>query len=349
MNKEFVSTYRQVGDFKVVNVNGNLQKTGGNVAGYFRTPEGQVIHAIAGPAKPDQFLAEARWALNLWRQGRSLEQQELKKKVAQAHRAAKSQTPNAVAVHQIMAQQPLASIDQIYETVFEGILGEKVRKDNSKLDVARIGLKAARGRNLPLLFLLHNMRDNEAVERQWQAHLVHLAANRSAIPFFTSHFLVIGLPIRELPALSTELGAPPYKTQGTQELQVIVTDSNGNQIGHGCSFKNTNELVGFMARGLAVEAAGNNNTATVFQSTLRQIASARCQIPKLFSTELLGDGSQELDNRLDKALGLIELRLLQRMALANKHGAAVTKRIVSLIKQKSAVNLSIRRKKGKPA
>ena len=65
-----------MGDFVVVNVNGTLQKTGGNIAGYFRTPDGQVLHAIAGPAKPEQFLNEAQWALHLWKRGQSLEQHE---------------------------------------------------------------------------------------------------------------------------------------------------------------------------------------------------------------------------------------------------------------------------------
>jgi hypothetical protein len=35
MADHFVSAYQQVGDFEVVNVNGELQKNGGNVAGYF--------------------------------------------------------------------------------------------------------------------------------------------------------------------------------------------------------------------------------------------------------------------------------------------------------------------------
>ena len=61
----FVAAHQQVGSFEVVNQFGNLQKNGGNVASYFCTPDGRVIHSLSGPAEAEELLAEARWAVEL--------------------------------------------------------------------------------------------------------------------------------------------------------------------------------------------------------------------------------------------------------------------------------------------
>ena len=58
LNRHFVSAFQKVATFQI---NGN-QKQGGNVAGYFCTPEGLVLHAVAGPVDAGTFLREARWA-----------------------------------------------------------------------------------------------------------------------------------------------------------------------------------------------------------------------------------------------------------------------------------------------
>jgi hypothetical protein len=59
LNQHFVSAFQKVATFKFLN---RRQKQGGNVASYFCTPEGQVLHAVAGPADGATFLREARWA-----------------------------------------------------------------------------------------------------------------------------------------------------------------------------------------------------------------------------------------------------------------------------------------------
>ena len=46
LNRHFVSAFQKVATFQIVN---GAQKQGGNVASYFCTPEGRVLHAIAGP------------------------------------------------------------------------------------------------------------------------------------------------------------------------------------------------------------------------------------------------------------------------------------------------------------
>jgi len=59
LNRHFVSAFQKVATFQLV---GGVQKQGGNVASYFCTPEGRVLHALAGPVDGGTFLREAKWA-----------------------------------------------------------------------------------------------------------------------------------------------------------------------------------------------------------------------------------------------------------------------------------------------
>src|SRR6476646_1539329 len=63
LNRQFVSAYQKVGTFRI----NQGEKQGGNVAAYFCTPAGSVLHAIAGPVDADTFLREARWANDTYR------------------------------------------------------------------------------------------------------------------------------------------------------------------------------------------------------------------------------------------------------------------------------------------
>lgn len=60
LNRHFISTVLKAGTFAVA----NGQKQGGNVASYFCTADGAVLHAIAGPVDAETMLQEARWVVN---------------------------------------------------------------------------------------------------------------------------------------------------------------------------------------------------------------------------------------------------------------------------------------------
>lgn len=157
LNRHFVSGFQKVATFQV---NGG-QKQGGNVASYFCTPDGLVLHAIAGPVDSHTFLTEARWANETY----NLAALENKHTVSQlraffrkAH-AARLQMEHHIGVpvdrlptsslsrhglnlvldsnmhlhmnergkvHLLLAAAPLAHMDQLYQVVFEKILNERV-------------------------------------------------------------------------------------------------------------------------------------------------------------------------------------------------------------------------------
>jgi hypothetical protein len=60
VNKHFVSSFQRVGSFRIV----QGQKQGGNVATYFCSTDGRVLHAIAGPVDAKTFLEEATWVVD---------------------------------------------------------------------------------------------------------------------------------------------------------------------------------------------------------------------------------------------------------------------------------------------
>jgi hypothetical protein len=141
LNRRFVSTYVKVATFKIA----GKQKQGGNVAGYFCTPDGRVLHAIAGPVDSKTFLREARWVVDTYK----LYQQDLSEGTDpgklqtcffRAHTdrlrsqygldldsgAAGKALDNQGKVHLLLSAAPLARIDKVYKLVFEKILNEKI-------------------------------------------------------------------------------------------------------------------------------------------------------------------------------------------------------------------------------
>jgi hypothetical protein len=156
---QFVATFMKVGTFKVV----NGQKQGGNVAAYFCRPDGRVLHAVAGPVDAATLLREARWVVEahkLLEFQAGGDDDRLTALVRRAHAdrlraehgidlgkgkqrdgvnpvadfadaafakvARRKGLTNQGRVHLLLAAFPLARLEQVYEAVFEKILGEEV-------------------------------------------------------------------------------------------------------------------------------------------------------------------------------------------------------------------------------
>jgi hypothetical protein len=139
LNDSFVSTFQKVGTFTLA----GTQKQGGNVAGYFCTPDGRVLHAVAGPVNAAVFLREARWVRETYKLARLEHRDNLSAlqgffQEAHAQRLRQEhgldlarggparQLDNQGRVHLILAAAPLVPLDQVYKLVFEKVLGEKV-------------------------------------------------------------------------------------------------------------------------------------------------------------------------------------------------------------------------------
>ncbi len=155
-NDHFVSAHQKVGTFRVV----NGQKQGGNVASYFCTADGTVLHAVAGPVDAAAYLRELRWAVEIHNKATTEARGDaLKYKLAirTAHymrlkddfgvtiptkllpRIAATIVPSGKALHQLhvgggAAQQvsalltayPLAKLEEFYPVVWRHVLGEEV-------------------------------------------------------------------------------------------------------------------------------------------------------------------------------------------------------------------------------
>jgi hypothetical protein len=157
LNRHFVSAFQKVATFEI---NGG-QKQGGNVAGYFCTPEGRVLHALAGPVDAETFLREARWANETFQLAQLDEPTpaQLQAVFRKAHldRLRREQNvhvpenrlprPDALTpqwldqllaqnahvglndqgkVHLLLAVGPAPRLSQVYRVVFERILNERI-------------------------------------------------------------------------------------------------------------------------------------------------------------------------------------------------------------------------------
>jgi hypothetical protein len=157
LNTYSVSSYQKVGTFRIA----NGQKQGGNVACYFCTPEGQVLHVLAGPVGAEVFLSEARWVIETHKLAvleKRHRRHDLQDFFRQAHaerltyefgvayisptpgsKSGSSTDPAALLaepryrnlpgqglVHLLLAAPGPCDIRQLYRVVFERILGEKI-------------------------------------------------------------------------------------------------------------------------------------------------------------------------------------------------------------------------------
>jgi hypothetical protein len=270
-----VAAHQQVGSFEVVNKQGELQKNGGNVASYFCTPDGRVIHAVTGPVSAGTLLAEAHWAVeNYERVGGN------GSLLADAHRDAIGPRRGLFfndgatdsRIHQLLAGEPLPWLNDIYETIFETILGQRVSKPGDDLDQAELAIAAARRAKLPLLFILHKSKDNAVVVHDWERSLTQADPRRAnPLAVLARSYVVVVLPLNELPALSSRLSVPPYAAPDTDLPLFVVARSNGRQLTSVTSWHRPMELVHAMAEGIVQEAKEHDRTLQQLRTVLAQV------------------------------------------------------------------------------
>jgi hypothetical protein len=160
LNRHFVSAFQKVATFRI---NGG-QKQGGNVAAYFCTPAGLVLHAVAGPVDAETFLREARWANETYHLAqlnaenptqfqayfRNAHLGRLQREYGVRLHSVRQPRPhdstakqldrflqdnvnlpldNQGKVHLLLAAGALVPLGQVYQVVFERVLNEKISTD----------------------------------------------------------------------------------------------------------------------------------------------------------------------------------------------------------------------------
>ena len=228
-----MAAHQQVGSFEVVNQFGNLQKNGGNVASYFCTPDGRVIHALTGPAPAEELLAEARWAV-------ATEHDALGKatRVAAAHREAmeslklRGNTTTSFQIHRLLAEEPLRPVNDVYRNIFVDILGQRLSQPEIELDHVEQAFAAAGRAKLPILLILHKGGTNQEVLREWQRTVSESQSQSLARPLdaLAQCYVVAALPLSELPAFSRRLGVSPYAAPDQGSPLFVIARSNARQL-----------------------------------------------------------------------------------------------------------------------
>jgi hypothetical protein len=340
-----VSAHQQVGSFEVVNQAGVLAKNGGNVASYFCTPDGRVIHAVTGPVPAEELLAAARWAVDVSSGGSALDDPE---RIGAAHREELQRSSLPVAspaqqkVHRLLASQPLPPLNDVYQEVFEEILGQRVSPPDTERVQAERAFAAARRAKLPVLLILHKRRDKQAVLDEWnrlvaspgavvpdqaeaegegEVGLVGRGGQKTlgpaagrvrrpapnASPLFPgvrhrvqSHrrpsvpamprsgdlattkevsrsipltalarsYVVVALPLEELPALSHQLGIPPYAAPDRGSPLFVIARSDARQLSAVTTWDKSNQLAYAMAQGIVQEAKEHERTPEQLRALL---------------------------------------------------------------------------------
>jgi len=257
--KHFVAAYQQVGSFEVVDEHGKLQRNGGNVASYFCTPEGRVVHAVTGPVAADELLDEARWAVAAYDATSADSPADVPSELARAHRLAPqpagNRTSKSQAIHQLLAGKPLPAIRAVYREIFERILGQRVSLPGDGIEKVADAVAAAGRRQLPLLFILHKDKTNDATVAKWNNLIRQYDRNkRDPLGKLANSYVVVTLPLNLLPAVSQRLGIRPYAAPDKESPLFVVARPGGAQLTAVTTWNKTGELSRALALGL-VQAA----------------------------------------------------------------------------------------------
>jgi hypothetical protein len=209
-----------VGDFRAVKIGSQVQKQGGNVASHILTPDGRVIHSVTGPVDADTLLNETQWALDMYAAAREQPLSQQRQFVAWSHQqAAVFSQGQDRQVHELLMSNPLPPLGEVFDELFEDILGQRVSTAGPRLAQASVRLRLAQETGRPLLLILHEGQQEQ--QRAWYGELTLQ---------LMSQFVVIVLPLRDAPALSQLTGRPPYETPGAAQPMFIITRSDGDQL-----------------------------------------------------------------------------------------------------------------------
>lgn len=246
-----------MGSFEVIDEFGKLQRNGGNVASYFCTPEGRVVHAVTGPIKAEELLEEAKWAVKSYNKAMRGGGEDALTQIGRAHQDAAAVVSNNQkrAVHRLLASAPLPPIRNVFQEVFERILGQRVSLPGTGLNPVVDAVLAARERKLPILFILHKRGTRNALLGQWNAFAAQTSnPDENTLGKLSENYVVVSLPLDQMPAVSQRLGIRPFAAPDNVSPLFVVTRSDGRQLAAVTSWDKRSELTRILALGLVQEA-----------------------------------------------------------------------------------------------
>lgn len=240
----YVAYYQRVGSFQIRFGDGadgdDVVKVGGNVASYFCTPTGKVIHAVAGPVSALDLLREARWAQRAYAELQGERRSKQLEILAQAHAALANAGHHSGAgdvqqIHRYLANHPLAAIDDVYAYIFERIVGEEVTPPDAPLFEVDQRLAEARQLGRPVLLFVYADNDRGAL-RRLEALFGSVRSQDQAslqlMPGMRVHYEVVEVPASRWKALAERQSWPAGElpTRGAPRLAVI--DAQGRSAYH---------------------------------------------------------------------------------------------------------------------
>jgi hypothetical protein len=271
-----VAAYQQVGSFEVIDEHGKLERNGGNVASYFCTPDGHVIHAITGPVAAGELLDAAQWAVTSYTDATRGRAGEVPALLARAHRDATRNGGDGQvrAVHQLLARRPMPALQTVFQEVFERILGQKLSLPGEGLDAVVEAVAAAQERKLPILFILHKDNSNAATVGTWNELVAQHSRNkRDSLGKLADSYVVVTFPLDLLPAVSARLGIRPFAASDKGSPLFVVARSDGRQLTAVTNWNKTEELTKALAMGTVQEAKEQPRTPEQLAQLFPLVAS----------------------------------------------------------------------------
>jgi hypothetical protein len=227
IGQHFTACYQQLGDFKVTNVDGQVQKNGGNVVSYFLTPGGAVINAVVGPVKADKVLQEAQWAVDNYQRARNVGRNNLYAQasvIGLAHAALAGDR-----VHKLLAEKPLVALPLIQQQIFEKLAGQKVSQDRSRVAMAAAAFQKAEQKGMPVLLVLGK---SQVKPGEWDTATGNVLGALAMPPFVrpARSCIIMALPIDELPALTNLVNLPELHLAERTTPTMVLMKSDGTQL-----------------------------------------------------------------------------------------------------------------------
>lgn len=227
-----MAVVEQVGDFTTTNVNGRIQKNGGNVATYFCTPSGRVINGVLGPVDANELVREANWAIDTFEPVRDATfDRQLVHVNRQRHQRKyvfRKQGRNRE-LADYLKPRPLPYLDRICEHVFEHILDEKLSTAGLTVAQAAEKMEAAKETGRPLLFVIHD-KENREYRKSWASMTQGSRTFDRNMRKVLADYIVISLRNDQQAALSQLVQQPPFESPSGGWPLFVVARPDGSQV-----------------------------------------------------------------------------------------------------------------------